>query len=253
VVLFPNLIQAIFKFGSLYYIYLHKIAVCLLLRLGVNAVHPSRCQHGTHWHASLFSGYNRDASYPSAKKMPPIQLSPLLHHLLNFFKRLWITSIGGKLRKLDVRQVSFLQTFFRRCLLPIIGRVISKFCRNRPSTLYDEAGHHSHRLFDNVDCFSKLPILPLHHEDHPDPRTTPSTSSSQAVVPYSTTPLDREDINMSRSSSTCSSITARAEDDCKSDTPGLTEEISDFVGVTSVEFERYERNVTSYVLNTDQR
>ena len=221
------------------------IAVYLSLQLGVNALFRCHGQHGTH--ASLFSGYNRDTSHPSAKKMPPIQLSPLLHHLLNFFKRLSI--ISDKLWKFGIRHI---QTFSRRCLSLIIGRIMSKSCRNRPSMLYGEVGHHSHKLFENVDCFRKLPILPLHHEDHPDPRTVPSTSSSQAVVHYSTTPLAGEDINMSRSSSTCSSTTARAEDDCNSDAPGLTKEISDFVGVTSVEFERYERNFTSYVLTTDQ-
>ena len=216
---------------------------------------------------TLFSDYNRDANYP-AKKMPPIQLSPLLYHLLNSLtsKRLWI--IGDKLWKLGIRQVLFLQTFFRRCLSLIARRFMSKSCRNRPSTLYDKADRHSHGLFDNVpvDCFRKLPIsffgrwqrsqsLPLHHEEHyypPDPQTPPSTS--QAVVPYSTTPLAREDKNMStRNNSTCSSTTAKAEDDFNRDPSGLSKEIPDLVGVTSAEFERYERNFTSYVLTTDHQ
>ena len=172
--------------------------------------------------------------------------------------------MGHKLWNLGVRQVSFLQTFFRRCLSLIIGRFMSKSRRNRP-TLNDRADHHSHGLFDNVDCFRQLPIpffgrwqrpqsLPLHHEEpyyHPDSQTTPSTS--QAVVPYSTTPTARDDINMSsRNNSTCSSTTARAEDDYNRDPPGLSNEISDLVGVTSVEFERYERNFTSYVLTGRQ-
>ena len=223
--------------------------------------------------ASLPSGYYTDANHPSVKKMPPIQLSPLrvglLHHLQvhNFLKRLWnLWNIGDKLWKLGIRQISFLKTFFQRCLSLIIGRFMSKSCINRPSTLYDKADHHWHGRFDDVDCFSKLPIsffgrwqrsqsLPLHHEEHyynPDPRTPPSTS--QVVVPYSTTPIVQVEKNMSsRNNSTCSSTTARAEDDCNHDLPGLSSEISDFVGVTSAEFERYERNITSYVLTIDHK
>jgi hypothetical protein len=137
---------------------------------------------------------------------------------------------------------------------------MSKSCINRPSTPNDKAdpdlGHHSNGL---LDCFpislfgrwKRSQSLPLHHEEHyyhPDTQAAPSTSSSQTVVPYSTTPLAREDINMPTcGNSTCSS-TARAEDDCNRDPPGLSNEISDFVVVTSVEFERYERNFTSYVL-----
>jgi hypothetical protein len=202
--------------------------------------------------------------------MPSIQLSPLLHyHLLNFLKRLCV--IRDKLWNFGIRQISFLQAFFRRCLSLIIGRFVSKrqaeSPRNHPSTQYDKADHHSQGLFDNVDCFRKLPIsffgrwrrsqsLPLHHEHyyHPDPQTLPSTS--QAVVPYSTTPMARDDMNMStRNNYTCSSTTAGAEDDFNRDPhpPGLSKEISDFVGVTSYEFERYERNFTSYVLTTDHQ
>ena len=130
--------------------------------------------------------------------MPPIQLSPFLHHLRNILKRLWY--IGEKLWKLGIRQISFLQILFRRCLPLITGRFMSKFCKNRPSTSYDKADYHSNGSFDNVDCFRKFPMsffggrqrhqsLPLHREEHcyhPDPQTPPSTS--QAVVPYSTTP-----------------------------------------------------------------
>jgi hypothetical protein len=202
----------------------------------------------------------------------PIQLSPLMHHhllhhhLLNFLKRLCV--IGDKLWNLDIRQISFLQVFFRRCLALVIGRFVSKRQAESPkilpSTQYDKADHHSHGLFDNVDCFRKLPIsffgrwqrsqsLPLHHEEqyyHPDPQTFPSTS--QAVVPYSTTPKD--DMNKStRNNSTCSSTTARAEDNFNRDPPGLSKEISDFVGVTSAEFQRYKRKFTSYVLTKDHQ
>ena len=166
-----------------------------------------------------------------------------------FLKNFWI--IGDKLAP----STSFiLKNLFQRL---IIGRFMSKSCRNRPSTPYDS--HHSHGLFDNVDFYRKLPIssfgrwqrsqsLPLHHEENyypPDPQRRPSTS--QAVVPYSTTP-------MSLSSLACSSTTAtRAEDDYNRDPPGLSNEISDVVGVTSVEFERYERNFTSYVLTAVHR
>ena len=194
--------------------------------------------------------------------MPPIQLSPgsLLHHLLQFLKRLWI--IGDKIWKFGIRQVSFLQTFFWRL---IISRFMSKSRRNHPSTPYDKADHPSHGLFNNVDCFHKLPIsffsrwqrsqsLPLHQEQNyypPDPQRRSSTS--QAVVPSSTTLMARDDINMSTlNSSTGPSTTAtRAEDDSNRDPPGLSNEILDFVGVTSAEFERYERNFTPYVLITD--
>lgn len=208
--------------------------------------------------------YPTDANHPGALKMPPIQPSPLLHRLLNFLKKFRI--IGDKLWKLGIRQVSFLQTFFQRCSPLIIGRFTSKSCRNRPSTPCVKADHHSHGVFDNVDCFHKLPTsffgagwqrstqsLPLHHEKpyYPDLQTRPSTS--QALVPYSTTPMARDDMNMSTlRSSTYSSTTTRAEDDCHRDPPGLSDEISDFVGVTSAEFERYDRNFTSYVLTTHQ-
>ena len=195
--------------------------------------------------------------------MPPmIKLSPepLLHwhQLLNFLKRLWI--IGDKLWKLGIRQVSFLRTFFRR-LVMICRRFMSKACRNRSSTPYDKADHHTHGVIDNVDCFRKLPIslfggwqrsqsLPLHHEENYYPLAGPQThsSTSQAVIPYSTTPMS----TLGRS--TCSSTTTRA-DDCNGDPPGLSNEVSDFVGVTTAEFERssYERNFTPYVLTTDHQ
>ena len=58
----------------------------------------------------------------------------------------------------------------------------------------------------------------------------------------------------SSSESTCSNTTAR-DDDCNRDPPELSNEISDFVSVTPVEFEPYydsERNFTSYVSTTDQ-
>ena len=143
---------------------------------------------------------------------------------------------------------------------------MSNSYKNHPSTLHNKADHHSHGLFDNVECFHKLPTslfgrwqksqsLPLHHEEHyhhPDPKTSPS-----AVVPYLTTPpmpVARNDVNMSsRSGSTCSSTTAITEDDCNCDYPGLSKEFPDFVGVTSAEFERYERNFTSYVSTTDRQ
>ena len=201
------------------------------------------------------SGYNRDANHPGALKMSPIR--PVLHHLLNLLKRLWI--IGDKVRKLGIRQIS---THFQRCLSLIIGRFMSKSCKNRPSMPYDKADHHWHGMFYNVDCFRKLPSffgrsqssqsLPLHHEEqhyYPDLQTRPSTS--QALVPYSTTPVARDDTNVSLRSSTLSSTTTKAEDDCSLDPPGLSKEISDFVGVTSAEFQRYERNFTWYVLTTD--
>lgn len=210
-------------------------------------------------YGSLFSAYNKDANHPSAassaKKMPPIPLSPLLHHLHNLFKRLWI--FGDKFWKLGIRQVSFLQTFFRRCLSLIIDWFMSKSCRSRPPRLYDKADHHSRAgPFNNVDCFRKFPILSFGRwqRSHPDPETPSSTS--QAVVPYSTMPMPmaraQDDMNMSestRNNSTCSSTT-RAEDNYNRDPPGLSKEISNFqvVGVTSTEFERYERNFTSYVL-----
>ena len=198
--------------------------------------------------------------------MPPIQLSPFLHHLRNILKRLWY--IGEKLWKLGIRQISFLQILFRRCLPLITGRFMSKFCKNRPSTSYDKADYHSNGSFDNVDCFRKFPMsffggrqrpqsLPLHREEHcyhPDPQTPPSTS--QIVVPYSTTtPMARDDMNMStRNNATCSSTTASSEDDCTNrDPPGLSKEILDIVGVTSDEFERYERNFTLYVLTIDHQ
>ena len=193
-----------------------------------------------------------------------IQLSPLLHrHLLNFLKRLKV--IGDKLWNLGVRQISFLQIFFRRCLSLIIGRFVSKrqtqaeSRRNHLSTQYDNADHHSHEPFDNVDSFRKLPIsffgrwqrsqsLPLHHDEqyyHPDPQTTPSTS------------MARDDMNnmSTRNNSTCSSTTARAEDDLNrdSDPPELSQTVLNLVAVTSGEFERYERNFTSYVLITDHQ
>ena len=216
--------------------------------------------------ASLSSSYYTDANHPSSKKVPLIQLSPLLHHLHNFLKRLW--NNGDKLWKLGIRLASFLYTFssFRGCLSLIIGRFMSKSCINRPSMLYDKADHHWHGRFDNVDCFCKLPIsffgrwrrsqsLSLHHEEHdyhPHLRTPPSTS--QALVPYSITPMVRVEKNMStRDNSTCLSTTAKAEGDCNHDIPGLSSEIPDFVGATSAEFERYERNVTSYVLTTDHQ
>ena len=183
----------------------------------------------------------------------PVWLSPLLHHLLNLLKRLW---------KLGIRQVS---TLFQRCLSLFMGRFMSKSCANRPSTPYDKGDHHWHGMFNNVDCFRKLPIsffgrsqssqsLPLHREEqhyHPDLQTRPSTS--QAVIPYSTTPVVRDGTNVSLRSSTFSSTTTKAEEDCNLDPPGLSKEISDFVGVTSAEFERYERNFTWYVLTTDHQ
>ena len=197
----------------------------------------------------------------------PTQLSFLLHHhLLNFLKRLRV--IGDKLWNLGIRQISLIQIFFRRCLSLITGRFVSmrqaESRRNHPSTQYDDADHHSHGLNDNVYSFRKLPIsffgrwqrsqsLPLHHEEqyyHPDSQTTPSTS--QAVVPYSTTSTARDDMNnmSTRNNSTSSSTTARTEDDFNHDPPGLSNKISNFVAVTSAEFERYERNFTSYVLTT---
>lgn len=71
-------------------------------------------------------------------------------------------------------------------------------------------------------------------------------STSQAVVPYSMTP-----VTLSSSSVT----TTRAEDHYNRDPPGLSNEMSDFqlIGVTSCEFERYERNVIWYVLTTDRQ
>jgi hypothetical protein len=196
--------------------------------------------------------------HPSAKKMP-IQLSPLLHHHL--LKRLWM--IGDKLWKIGVRQVSFLQVFFRRCLSLIVDRFMSKYRRTHPSTPYDRADHHSRRLFDDVNCFRNRPMwtfsrwqrpqsLPLHHEElyyHPDPQMSPSTS--RAVVPYSTTPTPRDNMSMSSlDNPTCSGTISRA-----GDPPGLSKELSDFqvVGITSATLERYEKNFTWYVLTTDQQ
>ena len=186
-----------------------------------------------------------------------LQLSPLLHHHL--LKRLWI--IGDKLWNLGIRRFSFLQTFFRRCISLFIGRFVSKpqaESRNYPSTQYDKADHHSFARFHNLDSFCKLPksffgrwqrsqSLPLHHDEqcfHQDPQTTPS---SQPVVPYSTTSMDMNKMS-TRYNSTYSSTTARVEDDFNRDPPGLSNEISNLVGVTSDEFERYDRNFTSYVL-----
>ena len=205
--------------------------------------------------------------------MSPVQLSSLRHHpsLLNVLKRLWI--IGDKLWKLGIQQVSFLRTFFQRCLSRIIGRFMPKSCRNCLSTplAYDKPEHHPHGVADNVDCFLKLPSisffgwprrpsesLPLHHEEQyyhrdPDPQTRPPTS--QALVPYSTTPMAQDDdIKVSPCrSSTYSSTATKREDDCNRDPPGLSDEFPDFVGVTSAEFERYERNFTRYVLTTDHQ
>ena len=190
--------------------------------------------------------------------MPPIQLSPFLHYLRNILKRLWY--IGEKLWKLGIRQVSFLQIFFRRRLPLIVGLFVSESCGNCPSTLCDKADHLSHGPFDNVNCFRKFPMscfggrqrpqpLPLHHEEHyyrPDPQTPPST---QTVVPYSTTPIARDDMNMlTRNNSTCSSTTASSKNDCTNrDPPGLSKEILNLIGVTSDEFERYDRNFIKYV------
>ena len=196
--------------------------------------------------------------------MPAIQLSQLLHHLLNLLKRLGIIGDKHSSWKLGIRQVSFLQNFVRKCLSLIIGRFrnrnlnqISESSESRLSMPCDKANHHY-----NVDCFSRLPIsffsrwqrsqsLPLHHHYHPDPQTHPPTS--QVVIPYSTTPIARDPMNMSPLTS--SSVTTRAEDACDCDPPGLSIEMSDFrlVGVTSSEFERYERNFTSYVLTTDHQ
>ena len=191
--------------------------------------------------------------------MPPIQLS--LHHLLNFLKRLRI--IGHDFWKHGI--LPFLQNFVWRCLSHIISpfrnpNQISRSSEDCPSMPCDKANRHSH---DNVDCFSRLPMLfftrwqrsqslplPLHHE--PDPQMRPSTS--QAVVPYSMTPVTRDDMNMSPLSSS-SVTTTRAEDHYNRDPPGLSNEMSDFqlIGVTSCEFERYERNVIWYVLTTDRQ
>ena len=199
----------------------------------------------------------------------PIKLSPLLHH--DLLKRLWI--IGYKLWNLGIRQISFLQTFFRRCLSLIIGRFVSKrqaeSRRNYTSTQYDKADHQSFALFDNVDSFCKLPksffgrwqksrsSLPLHHDEqyyHPDPQTTPTTS--QPVVPYSTTgcgtSMAQDNTNKSTcNNSTYSRSTSRVEDDFNRDPPGLSNEISNIVGVATVEFLRYDRNFTTYVLTAD--
>ena len=49
-----------------------------------------------------------------------------------------------------------------------------------------------------------------------------------------------------------SANTTTAEDSNR-DPPGLSNEILDVVGVTSAEFECYERNYTSYVLTTDHQ
>ena len=199
--------------------------------------------------------------------MALIQLSR--HHLLSFLKRLRI--IVDKFWKLGIRQVPFLKNCARICLSLIIGRFrnlneISTSSRSRASESIpcDKAIiHYSHgtREFDHdVDCFSRLPIsffsrwprsqsLPLHYEHHfPDPQTRASTC--QAVVPYSVKPVARDDMNMSPLTS--SSTSTRAEDHYHGDPPGLSKEISDFVGVTSSEFERYTRNITLYVQVTTE-
>ncbi|KAF8814537.1 hypothetical protein BYT27DRAFT_6964348 [Phlegmacium glaucopus] len=136
--------------------------------------------------------------------MPRIQAYPLLHLLLSFLKSLKV--VGHKLCKLWIRQVpAFLRFFSRKCLSLFIRRFrnnlnqISKSTGSRPSMpcQWEKANHDS----DDVDCFSRLPIsflnrwqqksesLPLHRTEQryePVPQTGPSTS--QVVVPDSTTP-----------------------------------------------------------------
>jgi len=226
--------------------------------------------------------------------MPPIQVYPLL----GLLERL-VRVVGDKIWKLGIQQVKFLRFLFRRFFSLFIRRFrnlnqMSKSSGIRPSMPWNKANHDSRGVFDDVDCFSKLPIsfvsgwqrtaqsLPLHHAEQrhqPVPQMGPSSTSqavvqcsttptgdalvpphpaehcypsepqgdsstSQLVVTHSITPTDHTPLR------TSSSVTTRAEDDRNRDLqlpPGLSNEVLRLVGVTSANFERYERNFKSYV------
>jgi len=205
-----------------------------------------------------------DANHPSAKKNPLIQL---YLHPLDFLNRLRI--IGVKLWEFGIQRGSFLQSYVQKCLSLINScfrnwNQISKSSGSRPFMPHDKASYHSHGVFDDVDCFNRLPksffsrwqsspSLPLYQKHYLlEPQMRPLTS--QAVVPYSATPpTARDDTSLSPLAS--SSATTRAEDEFNRDPPGLSKELSDFqlIGVTSSEFERYERDFISYVLSTDHQ
>jgi len=162
---------------------------------------------------------------------------------------------------------------------------ISKSSAGRPSMPLDKANHDSHRVSGDVDCFSSIPLsicsghqqrpqslLPLHAEQRYQPEPQTDLSTSQAVVSYSTTPAEHcpqpephtgpptslavvthstsPKVNTSISSL---SVTTKVEDDRDPQSlPGLSKEIFrlvgvPLVGVTSFEFERYERNFKTYV------
>lgn len=177
--------------------------------------------------------------------MPPIQLSLLLHQLLDFLKGVRIT--GDKLWKLSKQQVLFLRSFFRGCLSVCLSKTYGRL----PSIQRDEAVH---LVFDDVYCFNKFPTffsrgqrsqsLPLHYQ--PEPQI--GLSSSHPAVPSHPTTSTARDGSISPLGN--SSITTRADDDDhKSTPPGLSTVVSDLIGVTSCEFERYERNFKTYVFN----
>ena len=197
-------------------------------------------------------------SFPSPERMPSIQL-PHLCHLLGFLKRL--RTVGDKLWKLGIRQVLFLRNFFRGCLSLFIGNLNQISSGSRPlSHDWDKANRDSRNVSNNVDSFSRLPpsfrlltrwsrsqSLPRYRTEddhHPELQTGPSTS--QAVVPYSITPTDI------MKTSPVSDVSTRAKGDHTRDShlpPGPSKEIEKLIGVTSEEFERYNRNFKSYVFN----
>ncbi|KAF8814775.1 hypothetical protein BYT27DRAFT_7249814 [Phlegmacium glaucopus] len=195
-----------------------------------------------------------DANLPSEEKMPPI---PLLHQFLGYLEKLRV--VGDKFWKLGLRQVVFLRFFCQKRLFLLTGHFrnlnqISKSNGSRPSVTWDEANHDSH-VFGDVDRISTPPsflsnwkqrpqlLLPQHFPEkcyQPEPQTSPSTA--QAVVSYSMTLMDDSE---SDTTLTSSSVTTRAEDDDLHSPPGLSKEYPSLVGVTSDEFERYERGFKS--------
>ena len=199
---------------------------------------------------------HKDASFPSPERMSSIQL-PHLHHLLGFLKRL--RTVGNKLWKLGIRQVLFLRNFFRGCLSLFIGNLNQISSGSRPLS-WEKANRDSHDVSNNVDSFSRflpsfrlltrwsrsqsLPRYCTKDDCHPELQTGPSTS--QAVVPYSITPTDIMRM------SPVTSVSTRPKSDHTRDShlpPGPSKEIEKLIGITSEEFERYNRNFKSYVFD----
>ena len=174
--------------------------------------------------------------------MSSIQVLVLLPRFLSF-ERLKI--VGDKLWKIGTRQILFIRNFLWRYLSLFTGR-------------FRNLSHHS-PLLDNVDCFSILPDsswtcsimtqslpLPSHQLERQESQPGQSTSNL-AVVPYSATPTDTDNVKMSPLTNS-NAITGTEGDHNLNQAPGLSTEISMLVGVTSDEFERYDRNFKSYVL-----